>query len=107
MADRNDALLLTLGWKQIDPDPSGWPYTWIDPSGEAVEPADAPRPYDNLQDALACVPEGWRVRQIEEMMDGDWLAQLSLRYKPGFVKVRGATPAEALAEAISKAVSHD
>lgn len=122
--ERNDELLLKLGWRHEEYDTSVvhdpakhqsgkktlW---WIGPNSTApVTPEARPRPYDNLQDAADCVPEGWEWMVGIKKRDGKGYGFAYL-YRAGqsvqpIIKVRDCpAPAEALSEAIMKAVSHE
>jgi len=107
--ERNDTLLLALGWEMRRHGSLG--NLWrTKAEAEAGTPfAESKftrpmRPYDNLQDAVDCVPEGWewRVGPYWACLSENWLDPDSRDFEG-----RADTPAEALAEAIMKAVSHD
>lgn len=134
MTDRNDALLLKCGWQYLKSD-ADYNY-WVRPgvnvgddpdfvdlclkhaaiqvliSGEHIfGGAPLPRPYDNLQDAVDCVPEGYcfllgtnnQRSFVTVSKNGGLGDEETVWVASGFAD----TPAEALAEAISKAVNHD
>lgn len=55
MADRNDELLLALGW-QKDLDSIGkWFGIWLNAAGERQQ--EPCRPYDSVDDAIACLKQ--------------------------------------------------
>lgn len=120
MADRNNELLLKLGWERRAGTEYGHikVWWWRSPNQaaegkrfkECYTPGMLPRPYDSVDDALACVPEGWESMVGTKERDGKMYGFAYL-YRAGqsiqpIIKVRDCpTPAEALAEAISKAAT--
>lgn len=109
MADRNDELLLALGWvygevRRENPARGHYKtFLWKQPNGKIYN-GIKPRPYDNLQDAVDCVPEGLEV-QLKWRSGGDYgHAVLHNPETDALHFAMQATPAEALSEAIMKAV---
>ena len=128
MTDRNNELLLALGYERRRHGSLG--DTWrTKAEAEAGVPfseaafGHIPRPYDNLQDAVDCVPKEWALesmnwsRHVHAKVDRDpndeienvycslWNGKDGANYR--FAPGSGNTPAEALSEAITKAVSHE
>ena len=106
MTDRNDRLLLALGWTLTSDEQKnlGMANILNHPDGRAFDYEDAPLPYDNLQDAVDCVPEGWEV-QLKWRSGGDY--GHAVLHNPDTNAMHYAmqdTAAEALSEAILKAV---
>lgn len=104
--DRNDKLLLALGWTQT------WHETeenipillWLNPKREQFMICSVPRPYDNLQEGIDSLPEG--VHAVLNTRNG--MAVL-YRNTPDqeICRVRRHDKlSEALAEAIMKAVEN-
>ncbi len=118
MADRNDELLLKLGWTRFK---HRWKsqhatrpseriaqsyYKYRNLAGDVVPENDRPRPYNNLQDAVDCVPEGWSTSNVYQDTDvGKWLWMLENEDREVFAWA--VKPSEALSEAIAKAVDHE
>ena len=116
MTNRNDELLLALGWEMRRHGSLGNLWRTKDEAEAGIPFAESKftrsmRPYDNLQDAVDCVPEGHGY--TIDHTDPDKVA--------AFVFKRGDTvhadhfqvnwkfadtPAEALSEAILKAVGN-
>ena len=110
MTDRNKELLLALGW--IRAGEPGTKSAYIKPgSGHQAKRMigwhNLPRPYDNLQDAVDCVPEGasWRLStRVAKKRGRYYYAQVALSCNPQWFDTEADTPAEALSEAIAKAM---
>ncbi|MCK5446076.1 MAG: hypothetical protein KAI73_10680 [Rhodospirillaceae bacterium] len=120
MASKNDSLLLALGWKQYKTALGS--RGWENPDG-AIIALPGPRPYDSVDDAIACVPSGWAPesmhwsRHVHTDVEPDPAEEISRIYcslwngKDGedyrFAPGKGATEAEALSNAIMKALEAD
>ena len=126
--DRNDELLLKLGWKyepvRTEKGIHGpfTTYRWRQPDG-VIFRGLPPRPRGSVDDALACVPEGWAPEsmnwsrhvhaevtrdpddEIENVYCSLWNGQDGANYR--FAPGSGNTPAEALSEAIAKAIGEE
>lgn len=132
MTDRNDELLLKIGWKYavIEHDIDGVIHPrvrWTSPKGKVFGDGPIgtpsigklPRPYDSVGDAIACVPSGWVIKYFEGPYPKKYrphdfgvmscrvhLVELGV-WRPRTVIGLDATPSEALAEAIRKAIEHE
>lgn len=116
MTDRNDELLLALGWECVKQElfskATGQAYThvfWKSPSGDVFSPGQLPRPYDSVDDAHDCAKAAGLTYALE--WEGKtayahaWKNPMRSANKQEW---RHSTePAEALASAIMKATGHE
>jgi len=100
--DRNDELLLALGWGVNNA------CCWTTPDGKPAGPA-LPRPYDNLQDAEDCVPPeyGYFLDTVGDQPGAQLFKKGDPKRWPVTDWCYAPKSSEALAEAISKAVSKE
>lgn len=105
MADRNDELLLKLGWTY---EPKHRAYAWKGPNSERVRTPKRPRPFDSVDDGLAiCRERGWAIEAHLFDPEIGNLIVLSDCLEDGTLPLSEAkadTPAEALSLAIMKAI---